>query len=87
MYGVSADSVGSHCKFRDKYGLTVPLLADPDRAMCGAYGVLKDGGGVKRESFVIDEQGRLAAHYPKVDPSVHAAEVLAGLVPNAHPPQ
>jgi peroxiredoxin Q/BCP len=68
--------VASHQRFRDKYNLTVSLLADPQRVACAAYDVLKDGGGLKRQSFVIDEDGRIATHYAKVDASVHAAEAV-----------
>src|SRR5262245_3808236 len=38
VYGVSRDSVKSHCGFRDKHGLTIPLLADPDLAVHRAFG-------------------------------------------------
>jgi peroxiredoxin Q/BCP len=80
VYGVSADSVASHQRFRDKYGLTVPLLADPKREACAAYGVLKDDGrGIKRQTFIIDEKGRIAHHYATVDTAVHAGEILERL--------
>ena len=48
VIGVSKDTCVSHAAFRDKYGLTVPLLADIDQVVCNAYGVIhekeKDGG-------------------------------------------
>jgi peroxiredoxin len=61
--------------------LTTPLLADTERTVCAAYGVLKDDGrGVKRQTFIVDEQGRIEFHYEKVDAGAHPAEVLARFV-------
>jgi peroxiredoxin len=58
----------------------VPLLSDPDRTACAAFSVLKDDGrGIKRQTFIIDEKGRIAHHYPTVDTAVHAAEILERL--------
>src|SRR5690349_9514080 len=42
VYGISPDSVESHKKFRDKYGLTFPLLADPDHQIADAYGTWRE---------------------------------------------
>jgi peroxiredoxin len=71
--------VASHQAFRDKYGLTVPLLADPQLLAARAYEVAGEHG-VKRQTYVVDEQGRIAQHWRKVpDTNVHAAEVLARL--------
>src|ERR687885_2933702 len=42
VYGVSPDSVASHVKFRDKFHLPFPLLADPDHAVAERYGVWKE---------------------------------------------
>lgn len=82
---MSADDVASHAAFRDKYQLDgVRLLADPTHAACEAYGVWRNdptwGWGVARQTFVVDENGRLLKHWPKVNPSGHAAEVLAALI-------
>ena len=68
----------SHERFRAKYQLTVPLLADPEHKVCEAYGVWKNPG-VRRNTFVIDEHGIIAKHYMKVDSAVHAAAILAEL--------
>src|ERR687885_46951 len=61
VLGVSADSVASHARFRDKYSLPFTLLADEDHAVCEAYGVWveknsygKRSMGIERSSFVID---------------------------------
>jgi thioredoxin-dependent peroxiredoxin len=57
VLGVSPQSVDSHQRFRSKYQLKVPLLADPGRATIRAYGVLGPGGLVRRSIFIIDPAG------------------------------
>jgi peroxiredoxin Q/BCP len=57
VVGVSPQTLDSHERFRTKYGLTVPLLADPEREMIRAYGVLGPGGMVRRSIFIVDPQG------------------------------
>ncbi len=57
VLGVSPQTLDSHERFRAKYGLTVPLLADPDREMIRAYGVLGPGGMVRRSIFIVDPEG------------------------------
>jgi peroxiredoxin Q/BCP len=89
VLGVSADSVASHEKFRDKFGLNFPLLADEDHAVASAYGVWKEKSmygrtfmGIERSTFLIDEDGWIVEAWRKVTPQGHAdvlAEVLAGL--------
>ena len=59
VWGISPQSVKSHERFRRKYGLTVPLLSDPDRAVIRAYGVLGPGGLVRRSIFMVDPGGRV----------------------------
>jgi peroxiredoxin Q/BCP len=83
VLGVSPDPVESHVKFRDKYDLNFPLLADPDRAVCEAYDVWKEKSmygrkymGVERTTFVIDEDGVISAVLPKVKPANHVSDVL-----------
>ena len=88
VLGVSADSIESHGKFRDKFGLNFPLLADEDHAVSEAYGVWKEKEmygrsfmGIERSTFLIDEDGVVAEAWRKVTPKGHAemlAEVLAG---------
>ncbi len=72
---MSQDTVESHKQFRDKYGLSVSLLADPGREMSEAYESVK-----KRKSFLIDPQGILRKIYDKVTPAEHAEEVLKDLL-------
>ena len=86
ILGVSTDSVRSHKKFQDKYGLTFPLLADTDHQVAERYGVWqqkrfmgREYMGVARTTFVIDAQGKLAAVFPNVKVQGHADAVLAAL--------
>jgi thioredoxin-dependent peroxiredoxin len=57
VVGISAQDLASHQKFTDHHGLTVPLLADVDKAVAKAYGVSAPLVGTRRAVFVIDEQG------------------------------
>jgi peroxiredoxin Q/BCP len=86
ILGVSGDSAASHDKFTAKYGLTFPLLSDPDHAASRAYGVYKQKSmygrtywGIERTTFVIDPQGRIAAIFPKVSVDGHIEAVLETL--------
>src|SRR6266436_3457845 len=82
VLGVSVDSVDSHKKFCAKEGLNFKLLADRDGEVSGAYGSLTNLGVVKfakRNSFLIDPDGRVAKAYTGGDPARHSGEVLAAL--------
>jgi peroxiredoxin Q/BCP len=86
VLGVSPDSVGSHQKFKQKFNLPFPLLADIDHKVATAYGVWgeksmygKKYQGVLRTTFLIDQAGAIAQIFEKVKPEGHAAEVLAAL--------
>ena len=82
VVGVSVDDVESHKEFSDKYKLPFTLLADQDREMAGAYGVLKDYkvlSVASRQSFLVDPDGKIAKHYAKVKPDTHTQEVLADI--------
>jgi len=89
VLGISPDPVKSHVKFRDKFQLNYPLLADVDRTVSEAYGVWQQKSmwgrkymGVVRTTFVIGTDGRIAQVFEKVNPEGHAAEVaeaVAGL--------
>jgi peroxiredoxin Q/BCP len=83
VLGVSADSIESHQKFADKYGLKYPLLADTDKAVSQLYGVWKEKNyagktymGINRETFIIDKNGIVRKAWPKVKAAEHAQEVL-----------
>jgi thioredoxin-dependent peroxiredoxin len=86
VLGVSADSVESHKKFKNKYGLIFPLLSDPNRETIQKYDVWKEKNmygkkmmGVERTTFVIDEQGKIAHIFPKVKVDGHTEKVLEKL--------
>jgi peroxiredoxin Q/BCP len=82
VLGVSVDSVDSHKKFCAKEGLNFKLLADRDGKVSGAYGSLMNLVVVKvakRNTFLIDPNGKIAKAYVGVDPARHSEEVLAAL--------
>ena len=86
VLGVSADDEASHAKFREKYELPFPLLADTDHAVAEQYGVWvektnygKTYMGIERSTFVIDADGNVAQVMRKVKPETHADDVLAAL--------
>lgn len=83
VLGVSADSVASHRKFADKYGLPFPLLADTDTTVAQQYNVWQEKSmygkkymGVNRSTFLIDKDGVVRKIWHKVKPEGHAEEVL-----------
>jgi peroxiredoxin Q/BCP len=83
VLGVSPDSVASHQKFAQKYGLTFPLLADQDAQVASAYGVWKEKKqygrtymGIERTTFLIDENGVVRRVFPKVKVDGHVEEVI-----------
>jgi peroxiredoxin Q/BCP len=86
VLGVSADSVESHKKFKKKFELNFPLLADPDKKMIESYGVWKEKSmygkkymGIERTTFVIDPQGKISHIFPKVKVAEHFDEVVEAL--------
>lgn len=86
ILGVSPDSVKSHAKFKAKYQLPFPLLADDGHKVCDAYGVWgpkkmmgREFEGVLRTTFLIDAKGKVARVFENVRPSEHSAEVLGAL--------
>ncbi len=83
VIGISRDSVSSHQRFAEKYGLPFVLLSDPDRKAIEAYGVWQekknDGKvsmGVVRTTFIIDEEGCIEKIMRKVKPDTNAGEIL-----------
>lgn len=86
VIGISKDSVASHQKFAEKYGLPFILLSDPELNAIQAYGVWQEkklygkvSMGVVRSTFIIDEKGMIEKVMPKVKPDTNAAEILAYL--------
>jgi peroxiredoxin Q/BCP len=87
VVGVSPDDEASHAKFKAKYGLPFPLLADEGHKVSEAYGVWKQKSyagrkymGVERSTFVIAADGTVAKVMHEVDPKTHANDVLGVLV-------
>jgi thioredoxin-dependent peroxiredoxin len=79
ILGISVDDVESHKKFAEKHGLPFALLADADKAVAKQYGVLKNYGVAefaRRDTFIIDPEGRVAKHYESVKPDGHSQVVL-----------
>jgi thioredoxin-dependent peroxiredoxin len=87
VLGVSPDTVESHGKFKEKYGLPFPLLSDPDHKVAseyGAWGTKKLYGrefeGIKRSTFVIGEDGSLRKVFRNVrNPGDHWEAVLKAI--------
>ena len=86
VLGVSIDSVESHKKFKNKFDLNFPLLADTDKKIVEAYGTWKEKSmygkkymGIERTTFIIDEQGKISHIFPKVKVDQHYDQVLDAL--------
>ncbi|NJC94830.1 MAG: thioredoxin-dependent thiol peroxidase [Anaerolineales bacterium] len=86
VLGVSPDSVNSHAKFKEKYQLPFPLLADDGHKVCDQYqvwGPKKSMGrsyeGVLRTTFLIDGNGLVKRVFENVRPAEHSAELLSEL--------
>ncbi len=86
ILGISPDGEKSHQKFKSKYGLPFPLLADPEHVAAEAYGVWgerkfmgKKFMGINRSTFLIDSDGNVAKAMLGIKPAGHASEVLDAL--------
>ena len=86
ILGVSKDSVASHKKFEEKYGLPFPLLADPEKEVLQAYDVWKEkvnygkvSMGVVRTTYLIDENGVIIKAMDKVKAADNPEQMLQGL--------
>ena len=86
VLGVSKDSVASHKRFEEKYGLPFPLLADTERTVIESYDVWKEKVncgkvtmGVVRTTYLIDENGVIAKAFDKVKAAENPAQMLAEL--------
>ena len=83
VLGVSKDSVASHKKFEEKYGLPFTLLSDPEKEVIQAYDVWKEkklygkvSMGVVRTTYLIDEDGMIVKAFGKVNAAENPAEML-----------
>jgi peroxiredoxin Q/BCP len=86
VLGVSADDVASHERFRDKYHLNFPLLADPDHAVAEKYGAWREKNmygkksmGIQRSTFLIGADGKVAKVWKAVKVDGHDQQVLDAL--------
>ena len=86
IVGVSPDTVEAQAKFKKKFDLPFPLLADADHKLAEAYGVWKEKNmygkksmGVERTTFIIDAEGKIQKIFPRVKVEGHADAVLAAL--------
>jgi len=86
VVGISPDKPAAQAKFKTKFSLPFPLLADQDKAAAEAYGVWKEKNmygkkvmGIERTTFLIGPDGKIEKIYGKVKAKGHAAEVLANL--------
>ena len=86
VLGISKDSVASHKKFEEKYGLPFVLLSDPEKTVIQAYDVWKEkkmygkvSMGVVRTTSLIDEQGIIVKGFEKVKPAENPADMLGEL--------
>lgn len=87
VLGISILDSKSKKKFAEKFSLNFPLLADEDNAVVEKYGLWREKSmygktymGISRETFIIDPEGKIAAHWPKATGSEdHAPEVLVKL--------
>ena len=86
IVGVSPDTSKAQSKFKTKFDLPFILLADADKKVCEAYGVMKEKNmygkkvmGVARTTFLIDEEGKIAKIFTNVKPEGHADQVIASL--------
>ena len=86
ILGVSPDSAKSHTKFKQKFQLPFPLLADDQHTVSEAYGVWskkkfmgREYMGVSRTTFVIDADGRIKKIFSEVKPASHSVEVLTAV--------
>ncbi|MFQ3224353.1 MAG: peroxiredoxin Q/BCP [Lentimonas sp.] len=86
VIGVSKDSDASHLKFKQKFSLPFPLIADTELELAKAFGVYGEKqfmgrvyNGIHRMSFLIAPDGTISKTYPKVKPEAHASQVLEDL--------
>lgn len=84
VFGISRDSIKSHCNFVKKFDLQLPLLADEDETVCNLFGVMKDKNmygkkvrGIERSTFILDKTSNIIREWRKVTVDNHAEEVLA----------
>lgn len=82
VIGVSPDSLESHRKFKNKFGLPYPLLSDENHKLADNFGIWKEKSmygrkymGLERTTVIVDRKGRVARIFPKVKIPGHIQEV------------
>ena len=90
LLGISPDTAKAQKKFQEKENLPFTLLADAEKKVANAFGVMKEKNmygkkvmGVARTTFVIGPEGKIQHIFEKVKPDDHAEEVLAYLKESA----
>jgi len=83
VIGISPDDEKSHQKFATKFELPFTLLADPDHEVADKYGVWAEKNmygrkywGIKRTTFIIDDEGKIQEIYGKVNTETHSKDIL-----------
>lgn len=83
ILGISVDPVKSHKKFEEKYELPFTILSDEKKEVVNKYDVWKEKSfmgrkymGIMRETFLIDEKGKIIKHFTDVKPDEHSKEIL-----------
>ena len=86
VFGISADDLDSHNSFIKKFGLNFELLSDLDKKVSTTYGAWgekvlygKKSIGMKRMSFLINQEGLIAKIWKKVTPDKHASQILEAI--------
>ncbi len=86
ILGISPDTPKAQKKFQEKFDLPFSLLADTDKKVAEAFGVVQEKNmygkkvmGIARTTFIIGPDGRIEHIFPKVKAEGHAEEVLAYL--------
>ncbi|MEZ6134293.1 MAG: thioredoxin-dependent thiol peroxidase [Pirellulaceae bacterium] len=87
VLGISPDTVESHAKFREKFQLNFPLLADPDHKVAEKYGAWREKNmygkksmGIQRSTFLIDEAGKVAKVWRRVQVDGHDTAVIKAIL-------
>ena len=77
MVGVSADKPATQLKIDEQFGLTFPVVPNPEKDIIAAWGAQKAlGVTAQRATFLVDPTGRIAHVWPKVTVEGHAQDVV-----------
>ena len=86
IFGISADTLASHEKFKQKMQFPFELLSDPDKKVCKLYDVIQEKSmygkkflGIERSTFLIDAQGKVAKVWKAVQVDGHDEQVMQAL--------